>query len=157
MLFTWTGFSSPPRVHGWHQGSECFFCMESVTHKCILLGEKTAFINFSEWSVTLNGEDPLACKVSLGICGSGHKAIQQLTVLVKHRSGGLAAFVSFSVKLYRFIWPILTSWFSWKSTRYSDRCCLINFMMISCLILGSKILANRHASLRTLLGPPGLW
>lgn len=29
--------------------------------------------------------------------------------------------------------------------------------MISCLILGSKILATRHASLRTLLGPPGLW
>lgn len=48
----------------------------------------------------------------------------------------------------------LTSWFSWKSTRYSDRCCLMNFLMISCLIRGSRTFATKQASLRTMLGPP---
>lgn len=51
----------------------------------------------------------------------------------------------------------LTSWFSWKSTRYSERCCLMNFLMISCLMRGSRTLATKQASLSTLLGPPGLW
>lgn len=48
----------------------------------------------------------------------------------------------------------LTSWFSWKSTMYSERCCLMNFLMISCLIRGSRTFATKQASLRTLLGPP---
>ncbi len=48
----------------------------------------------------------------------------------------------------------LTSWFSWKSTKYSERCCLMNFLMISCLIRGSRTLATKQASLRTMLGPP---
>lgn len=51
----------------------------------------------------------------------------------------------------------LTSWFSWKSTRYSERCCLINFLIISCLMRGSRTLATQQASLSTMLGPPGLY
>ena len=60
---------------------------------------------------------------------------------------------SFTVWIFKFS---LTSWFSWNNTRYSERCCLMNFLMISCLMRGSSTLATRQASLSTLLGPPGL-
>lgn len=52
---------------------------------------------------------------------------------------------------------LLTSWFSWNSTRYSERCCRMNFLMTSCLIRGSSTLATRQASRRTLLGPTDLY
>lgn len=52
---------------------------------------------------------------------------------------------------------LLTSWFSWNNTRYSERCCRINFLMTSCLMRGSNTLATRQASRSTLLGPTDLW
>lgn len=51
---------------------------------------------------------------------------------------------------------LLTSWFSWNNTRYSERCCRMNFLMTSCLMRGSNTLATRQASRSTLLGPTDL-
>lgn len=74
---------------------------------------------------------------------SVQKAEQTVSEMVQH-----------SYSMYKTHKVTLTSWFSWKSTRYSERCCLMNFLMISCLIRGSRTFATKQASLRTMLGPP---